>query len=611
MSKNNYPIYPGWTTIREIGRGSYGGVYEIERKIGGAIEKAALKHISIPQNEGEIRSMRQMGMDDASVTNMFEEQKESVLKEYLLVRNLGGHTNVVNCDDVSEIQHSDGMGWDIYIRMELLTALTDHIKSYPGENETIQMGVDLCNALVLCEKNKIIHRDIKPQNIFVSPNGDYKLGDFGIAHTIESATHGASTVGIGTNNYMAPEVKYGNEKYNHTVDIYSFGLVMYWLMNEMRLPFCPLPPTPMRLSDMQNAQARRMNGEALPAPKHGSAALKAVVLKACAFDPKARYQSAAEMKQALEALGKAEEKPVENVPMIDMLAEDDATMGAWTPVVKTPPVIEIVPVTEPVVEDEPGLDDEDTVIPTKNEDKTVGMWAASVITRELKSKVEETPNSQPEEPEENCSEEIANEQESYQPADEQSNCDEQAAEVDASKAQKKLAEAKKKVEEAKKKKLAMIAVTAAVVVLLIVLLFPKGQSDGGHEDYVSNPTEPTYTHPPVTSTPAPTAATVEDNRVVPDKELFDLWCEDISYSVIAPKQASYLSEIQYGVIQAPKEVSVYGFAGPSYTSSQLKRPIKHGDEVEIIAKQKDFYLIRVTTKNRVAWVSCELISVNE
>ena len=79
MSNNNYPIYPGWKVVREIGRGSFGTVYEIERKIGGTIEKAALKHISIPQNEGEIRSMRQIGMDDASVTNMFEEQKESVL----------------------------------------------------------------------------------------------------------------------------------------------------------------------------------------------------------------------------------------------------------------------------------------------------------------------------------------------------------------------------------------------------------------------------------------------------------------------------------------------------------------------------------------------------
>ena len=354
--------YPGWNIVREIGRGSFGAVYEIERKIGGTMEKAALKRMTIPHNESEITNLRQMGLDDVSVTNMFEAQKESVLKEYLLMRNIGGHTNVVNCDDVSEIMHDDRMGWDIYIRMELLKPMTDHIKAFPGEREAIQVGLDLCSALVLCEKHKIIHRDIKPQNIFISPNGDYKLGDFGIARTIESATHGASTMGIGTNNYMAPEVRYGQENYNHTVDIYSLGLVLYWLLNDMRLPFYPLPPTPLKLSDVQNAQHRRMRGDAIPAPKHGSDALKAVVLKACAFDPKDRYQSATDMKEALEAakgkpIAKQAEQKAVSAPAAELevtvrqpkaviaepaIADEDVTVSAHRPAEEAKPAAETV-----------------------------------------------------------------------------------------------------------------------------------------------------------------------------------------------------------------------------------------------------------------------------
>lgn len=71
----------------------------------------------------------------------------------------------------------------------------------------IRLGIDICKALELCQKYNVIHRDIKPENIFVSGSGDFKLGDFGIARTIERASSGLSKKG--TYNYMAPEVYRG------------------------------------------------------------------------------------------------------------------------------------------------------------------------------------------------------------------------------------------------------------------------------------------------------------------------------------------------------------------------------------------------------------------
>lgn len=71
---------------------------------------------------------------------------------------------------------------------------------------------------MLCKKHNIIHRDIKPANIFASGNGDYKLGDFGIAKTIEQTSGGTK---IGTYDYMAPEV-YHDQPYGNTADIYSY-----------------------------------------------------------------------------------------------------------------------------------------------------------------------------------------------------------------------------------------------------------------------------------------------------------------------------------------------------------------------------------------------------
>ena len=107
---------------------------------------------------------------------------------------------------------------------------------------------------------------------------------------------------IGTYKYMAPEV-YNNNPYGHSADIYSLGLVLYWLLNERRMPFLPLPPAKLKAGMEEEARERRLRGEPLPAPAHGSKALQAIVLKACAFDPAERYHTAAEMLQDLEKLG--------------------------------------------------------------------------------------------------------------------------------------------------------------------------------------------------------------------------------------------------------------------------------------------------------------------
>ena len=292
--------WPGWEVVRTIGNGSFGAVYEIERNTFGNIEKAALKVISIPQSRSDIEELYNDGYDDASITARYNSYLQDILKEYALMVNMKGHTNVVYCDDFRYEQHDDGFGWDIFIKMELLTPLTKYLPKEIPEDMVIRLGMDMCNALILCKDRNIVHRDIKPQNIFVSRDGNYKLGDFGIAKTAERTTSGTK---VGTYKYMAPEV-YNNQPYGTGADIYSLGLVMYWMLNERRTPFLPLPPAVPTTSMEDEARRRRFSGEALPAPAHGSDALKAIVLKACAHDPKARYASAADMLMDLKNLDK-------------------------------------------------------------------------------------------------------------------------------------------------------------------------------------------------------------------------------------------------------------------------------------------------------------------
>ena len=326
---NTTPTWPGWETVRLIGRGSFGAVYEIERDMLGEKEKAALKVITIPQNDSDISEMLSDGYDDESITSTFKEHLKSIVAEYSLMRKLNGSSYVVNCDDVRYVQHDDGIGWDIFIKMELLTPLTSTLPADVPEEQVVKIAKDICSALVQCKQFGIIHRDIKPQNIFASPLGDYKLGDFGIAKTVEKTSGGTK---IGTYKYMAPEV-YNNQPYGAGADIYSLGLVLYWLLNERRLPFLPLPPEKLRAGMEEEARQRRFNGEPIPAPAHGSEELRRIVLKACAFDPKERYQSAEEMLRDLEALSGKSTTPVLDAPVKNSATsktEPAATLGRST-----------------------------------------------------------------------------------------------------------------------------------------------------------------------------------------------------------------------------------------------------------------------------------------
>ena len=330
--RQQYPVlWPGWETVRVIGRGSYGAVYEIRRPLGNTWEYAAVKHIQIPPDEGEVERLRSEGYDDGSITQRFAGYLQDFMQEYSLMARMKGCANIVYCDDVRHIQTDDGLGWNLYIKMELLTPLTKSLDAVHAEEQAIQMGKDLCRALIFFEKQRVLHRDIKPQNIFVSADGTYKLGDFGVARTLEGS--GSASMRTGTERYMAPEV-YQSTHYDARADQYSLGLVLYWLLNERRLPFLPLPPQVPSRREEEQAQSRRMKGEALPAPENGSAALKRIVLRVCAYDPEERYASAEEMLRELEQLGtrrvprpQAEEEPQPWTEHQDEPTQDETLSG--------------------------------------------------------------------------------------------------------------------------------------------------------------------------------------------------------------------------------------------------------------------------------------------
>lgn len=293
-------VWPEWELIEKIGEGSFGKVYKAKRTERGRSFYSAIKIISIPASKGELDSVRSEMNNEQSTREYFRNLVEDCVQEIYTMEHFCGNSHVVSFEDFKVVEYLDEIGWDISIRMEYLTSFMDYCTGKElTEKEVIKLGCDLAMALIYCRKLNIIHRDVKPENIFVSRFGDFKLGDFGIAR--EQAHTMSNMSKKGTYSYMAPEI-YKGEKYDSSIDIYSLGIVLYKLMNQNRLPFLSLDKQLITYRDKETALARRMAGEKMPAPVNASAAFSHIILKACAYEPGKRYRKPEDMLRDLEKL---------------------------------------------------------------------------------------------------------------------------------------------------------------------------------------------------------------------------------------------------------------------------------------------------------------------
>ena len=295
-------VWPEWELQHVIGSGAYGEVYLAVREDVTGRAESAIKIVKImPQN------LRTLYGDQAAADAAFQQQLQRFAREIDLMRRLKGQTNVVDIEDY-KVTEDDGVTY-LLIRMELLTPLLVDLDIHPWtEEKLIRIGRDVCRALEVCESMHIAHRDIRPENILVNALGDYKLGDFGVARTLDADREVMTSWEFTLwEPFIAPEVKNGQLKEADfqeacMVDIYALGILLYWIASGRRFPF--LPEKQLYTSqDRKEAEERRLKGEQLPGLDSISDELEAVILKACAFDPQDRFTSARAFREALEAVG--------------------------------------------------------------------------------------------------------------------------------------------------------------------------------------------------------------------------------------------------------------------------------------------------------------------
>ncbi|GMQ56899.1 Stk1 family PASTA domain-containing Ser/Thr kinase [Vallitalea sediminicola] len=218
------------------------------------------------------------------------------------------HHNIVNIYDVGNDKNI------YYIVMELLDGIT--LKEYIKNNaplsdaETIKIAASIASALEHAHENHIIHRDIKPQNIIITKDGNVKVADFGIARVATDKTIVAPTNASGSVHYISPEQARGgfcDEK----SDLYSLGITMYEMATGT-LPYQAESPVSVALLHIN---------EDLPSPREKNPnitkCLESIIIKATLKKTEFRYSSADELMGDLKKANISPEDDFVDIKILD------------------------------------------------------------------------------------------------------------------------------------------------------------------------------------------------------------------------------------------------------------------------------------------------------
>ncbi len=278
--------------LPEVGS-TFAGRYRIEELLGEGGSATVFKCTDLELGEAvAIKLFKPTSAADA------ENQVARFKLELSLSRQLA-HPNIIRLYDLG-LQD----GWR-YLTLELLEgADLMTVVERAGGPLPLELGlrylVQVCDGLQAAHEKGVVHRDIKPQNIFITTQGQAKLMDFGLAKRM--AARGVSTTGMvaGTPEYISPEQINGFSSVTHLTDLYALGATAYTVFT-FAPPFHGLELMPMLMAQATQApQPARERNKAIP-PR-----LEAVMLKLLEKDPAKRVQSAAalgsELKRILEGL---------------------------------------------------------------------------------------------------------------------------------------------------------------------------------------------------------------------------------------------------------------------------------------------------------------------
>lgn len=255
-------------------------------------EKFILKHISIPESQIQVNAMLLTGAcaDQTAAQSYYEDMTRGLEEEIRLLDRLAQSRGFAPFFSHQSTPKENGeVGMDLWVLSPYRTTLASYTKRNTMTHlNAVNLGIDLCAALTLSRKAGYLYQDLKPENIFITAKRQFQLGDFGFL-PLDHLTY-ATFPEKYRGPFTAPELFDDFGEMNATIDLYALGMVLYWVYNGGQGPFAESP---------DQAESRRLQGEALPPPAYADYEMAEIILKAAAFRPQDRWQSPEEMGQAL------------------------------------------------------------------------------------------------------------------------------------------------------------------------------------------------------------------------------------------------------------------------------------------------------------------------
>lgn len=302
-----------------LGTGGFGSVYKVSKEDAGGKYQYALKHITFPSAEMYNEISFSMRQNQADIDAYFNNMLQDIVTEFHTMRDLSAGNSKYFVNYYDHQIFGDSRNYDIFIRMELLIPFHNYCnKVAVTVSDVIKMGIEISEALSICHGKKIIHRDIKEPNIFVNADGDFKLGDFGVARTLDKTTELMSRKG--TPFYMAPEVLL-NQQSDFNTDIYALAMVLYKLLNKSRYPFVPPYPQAFTNQDIEKAQSIKLTGQKPLRPCLAENILGDIIVKALSSKDE-RYQTAKEFAADLKKAKESSNPEFLNTVLTEPISDD-------------------------------------------------------------------------------------------------------------------------------------------------------------------------------------------------------------------------------------------------------------------------------------------------
>ena len=239
--------------------------------------KYIIKIISVPASQVQLDALLLTGAykDQESALVYFKELADGIIEEAEILQKLSKLEGFVGYDGWHMEPKADGTGYNIY----LLGAYRLTLDRYCARNamtrsRAVNLALDLCAALSVSRQSGYLYAALKPENVYIGENGEFRIGDLGFI-PMDSLKY-ASLPDKYRSAYTAPEIEDAFSAINDTIDIYAVGMLLYQIYNDGTLPEDSTVP-----------------------PAYADEEMAAIIMKACAADPNDRYQAPADFGHAL------------------------------------------------------------------------------------------------------------------------------------------------------------------------------------------------------------------------------------------------------------------------------------------------------------------------